>query len=140
MSTTPSWTELLELLAEPFPPGAIRWRAGQVSKDRKEARALPYVDARHYERRLDELCPGAWGVRFHGWGENRIICELTIYGVTRASTGEASEGSRAPGTSAEAQAFKRACSKFKLGRCEPRGSYVYWVNHLQPQVVAPRSY
>jgi hypothetical protein len=42
--------------------------------------------------------------------------------------------------SAEAQAFKRACSKFRLGRCEPRGSCVYWVNHLQPQVVAPRSY
>ena len=50
------------------------------------------------------------------WGDNRIICELTLHGVTRSSTGEESEGGFAPGTAAEAQAFKRACSKFGLGR------------------------
>jgi hypothetical protein len=58
-------------------------------------------------------------VMFKPWGESRIICELTIHGVTRSSTGEFDDGKKnaiAEGTVAEAQAFKRACSKFGLGR------------------------
>jgi hypothetical protein len=132
--------ELLKELSAPFPASAIKWRVGSVSRDKKQAKALPYVELRHYEDRLNQLCGGDWSVTFKPWGE-RIICELTTFGLTRSSTGEANGSPRAvASTAAEAQAFKRACSKFQLGRCEPRGSYVYWVNHLQPQVVAPRSY
>jgi len=111
-----NWTELLEKLAEPFPPAAIQWRAGATNKDRTRAQALPYVDPREYERRLDALCPGEWSVEFQPWGEGRIICRLTIHGVTRSSTGESDGEGFAIGTAAEAQAFKRACSKFGLGR------------------------
>ncbi len=138
MNRLPGWPALLKQLSAPFPVSAIKWRAGSVSPDKKSAQALPYVEAREYEDRLNLLCGGDWSVSFEPWGE-RIICELTIHGLTRSSTGE-SDGGLASGTSAEAQAFKRACSKFGVGRGEPRGSYVYWVNHLQPQVVAPRSY
>jgi len=143
-----TWTELLKKLAVPFAPKEVFWRAGTVSRDKKRAQALPYAEPRVYEDRLNQLCPGLWSVTFKPWGDSRIICELTIGAEdevgqivpsTRSSTGEENEGF-APGTAAEAQAFKRACSKFGLGRCEPRGSYMYWVNHLQPQVVAPRSY
>jgi hypothetical protein len=52
------------------------------------------------------------------WGD-RIVCHLTINGVTRSSTGEPdsqSEKSEIAGTAAEAQAFKRACAMFGLGR------------------------
>ena len=72
-----------------------------------------------YEDRLNEICPGDWSVKFIPWGETRLICELTIHGVTRSSTGEFDSEKRnaiAEGTVAEAQAFKRACSKFGLGR------------------------
>ena len=113
------WPELIARLSEPFPAAAIHWRAGAISRDRKRAQALPYAEPRVYEDRLNEICPGAWGVVFRPWGETRIICELTLYGVTRASTGEfdeESQGRIAQGTAAEAQAFKRACSKFGLGR------------------------
>lgn len=79
------------------------------------AQALPYAEARVYEDRLNELCPGAWMVSFTPWGDTRLICELTIHELTRASTGEENDGF-APGTAAEQQAFKRACSKFGLGR------------------------
>jgi hypothetical protein len=115
-----TWNELLAALAEPFPAELIQWRAGQVSRDRRRAQALPYAEARIYEDRLNEVCPGEWAVTFEPWG-NRIICELTITlagtgrSVTRSSTGE-SDGGRSPGTAAEAQAFKRACSRFGLGR------------------------
>ena len=110
-----NWSELLAQLAAPFPSHLIQWRAGAISRDRKRAQALPYVDPREYEKRLDKLLPGQWACAFKPWGEHRVICELTLAGVTRSSTGEENEGF-APGTSAEAQAFKRACSKFGLGR------------------------
>jgi len=110
-----NWTTLLEKLAEPFPASAIYWRAGSATRDKKRAQALPYAEPRVYEDRLNSVCPGDWLVRFKPWGDTRIICELTIHGVTRSSTGEENDGF-APGTAAEAQAFKRACSKFGLGR------------------------
>jgi hypothetical protein len=110
------WAALLARLSEPFPPAATQWRAGSTTRDKKRAQALPYAEPRVYEDRLNALCPGEWAVTFKPWGEHRIICELTIHGVTRSSTGEESDGGFAPGTAAEAQAFKRACSKFGLGR------------------------
>ena len=72
-----------------------------------------------YQNRLDEVCGLAWSVTYTPWGE-RVICHLTINGITRSSTGEAdsnAEKSEIAGTAAEAQAFKRACSMFGLGRC-----------------------
>jgi hypothetical protein len=110
-----NWTTLQEKLAEPFAPEVIYWRSGAISKDRKRAQALPYAEPRVYEDRLNEVCLGDWMVTFKPWGDARIICELTIHGITRSSTGEENDGF-APGTAAEAQAFKRACSKFGLGR------------------------
>ncbi len=112
---TKDWPALIAQLSEPFPTTAIQWRAGSTSRDKKRAQALAYAEPRVYEDRLNALCPGDWAVAFKPWGDSRLICELTIHGVTRSSTGEASDGF-APGTSAEAQAFKRACSKFGLGR------------------------
>lgn len=119
MTTDPTvnWTDLLERLAEPFPAEAVQWRAGATSRDRKRAQALPYADPRLYEDRLNSVCPGDWQVVFKPWGESRLICELTIHNVTRASTGEFVDDDRvSQGPTAEAQAFKRACSKFGLGR------------------------
>lgn len=114
-----NWTDLIAKLSEPFAKEDIAWRAGATSRDKKRAQALPYAEPRVYEDRLNEICPGDWSVIFKPWGESRIICELTIYGVTRSSTGEFDDGKKnaiAEGTVAEAQAFKRACSKFGLGR------------------------
>ena len=116
---TVAWPDLLERLAEPFPAELVSWRAGSTSRDKKRAQALPYAEPRAYEDRLNAVCPGDWSVLFRPWGESKLICELTLYGVTRSSTGEYEEnakGAVAQGTAAEAQAFKRACSKFGLGR------------------------
>ena len=110
------WNHTLAELCQPFPTTSLKWRVGATTKDKTKAQALPYVDPRDYERRLDEVCPGAWHVAFIPWGDHKVICNLTIHTVTRASTGESSGDDFAPGTSAEAQAFKRACSKFGLGR------------------------
>jgi hypothetical protein len=112
-----NWQALLCDLSVPFPESVVQWRAGATSKDKKRAQALPYAEARVYEDRLNSLCPGCWQVDFTPWSESRIICRLTIHDVTRASTGEAGDSQQSvAGTSAEAQAFKRACSRFGLGR------------------------
>ena len=108
--------EILSELAKPFHPSHVTWKPGVVKGDR--ALALAYADIRAYQNRLDEVCGLDWSVSYTPWGD-RLVCHVTIAGVTRSSTGEAdarSEKSEIAGTAAEAQAFKRACSMFGLGR------------------------
>lgn len=110
-------SQILTQLSKPFSPASITWKPGAVKNNR--ALALAYADLRVYMNRLDEICGGDWSVAYEPWGENRLICRLTIGGVTRSSTGEStneSERSEIGGTVAEAQAFKRACAMFGLGR------------------------
>jgi len=117
MTDTTDWHDLLERLAEPFDASELKYRAGATNRDKTKAIALAYADPRAYEDRLNTLVPGEWQVEFTPWGEHRIICHLTILGVTRSSTGESGDSNPdIAGTSAEAQAFKRACTKFGLGR------------------------
>lgn len=109
--------QVLDDLRKPFHPSQITWKPGVVRGER--ALALAYADLRAYMNRLDEVCGSNWSVTYEPWGEDRIICRLTILGVTRSSTGETtneSERSEIGGTVAEAQAFKRACAMFGLGR------------------------
>jgi len=109
--------QALEELRKPFHPSQITWKPGVVKGER--ALALAYADLRAYMNRLDEVCGTDWSVAYEPWGEDRIICRLTILGVTRSSTGETTneaERSEIGGTVAEAQAFKRASAMFGLGR------------------------
>jgi len=110
--------EILEQLRKPFHPSHVTWKPGSVNKDQTKALALAYGDLRAYQNRLDDACGIDWSVTYTPWGD-RIVCHLTIQGITRSSTGEPdsqAEGSEIAGTSAEAQAFKRACAMFGLGR------------------------
>lgn len=111
-------TELLPELKKPFHPSQVYWKPGSLNEERTRALALAYADLRAYQNRLDEICGMDWSVTYTPWGD-RIVCHLTIRGITRSSTGEPdsqSERSEIAGTSAEAQAFKRACAMFGLGR------------------------
>lgn len=109
---------ILTELRKPFHPSAIDWKPQSITKDGAKGMAIAYADLRAYQNRLDEVCGLDWSVTYTPWGE-RIVCHLTISGVTRSSTGESdsqSERSEIGGTSAEAQAFKRAGAMFGLGR------------------------
>jgi hypothetical protein len=114
--------QVLEELRKPFHPSHITWKPGVMAKSGDKALALAYGDLRAYQNRLDEVCGGNWSVTYTPWAgpdTARIICNLTIFGVTRSSTGEGdgdSERNEIAGTVAEAQAFKRACAMFGLGR------------------------
>ena len=125
--------EILAELTKPFHPSRITWRPGALTGKKDKALALAYADLRAYQNRLDEVCGMDWSVSYTPWAE-RIICHLTINGITRSSTGESdSDAERlgTPGVSAEAIAFKRACAMFGLGR------YLYtlpelWVEYDEP--------
>lgn len=109
---------LLDELKKPFHPSVITWKPGATTKAGDKCLAMAYADLRAYQNRLDEVCGMDWSVTFTPWGD-RVICHLTILGVTRSSTGEPdaqSERSEIAGTATEAQAFKRAAAMFGLGR------------------------
>jgi len=108
--------EVMTALSVPFARNLVKFRAGATTKDKKKALALAYVESKHYKNRLNELLGINWSMDLKAWGENKVVCALTICGVTRSSSGEASkdEGFGIAPT-AEAQAFKRACSAFGLG-------------------------
>lgn len=110
-------TTVMEQLKRPFPPHYITWKPGVVKGDR--CMVLIYADPRAYMEVLDEVCGMDWSVSYQPWGLERIIATVTIMGVTRSSTGEMSASEAKTengGTVAEAQAFKRACTMFGMGR------------------------
>ena len=93
---------------------------------------IPYADQRAYTDRLNALVtPAGWtrkyaihtSANFQRGNDQRMVakifvtCELTIFGLgSHSATGEEWADDDNAGTSAEAQAFKRACSCFGLGR------------------------
>ncbi len=147
MSTTSSTTTfdaVLAELAQPFDPEAVEFKAGAVTQDRARALALAYVDSRVYQARLDAVAPDWRNEYTREYAGDRVIvtCALTVAGVTRQAIGESLQASaRSDGstvieenaaTSAEAQAFKRACSAFGLGR------YLYSVPQVWAEYDAQR--
>ena len=129
---------VLAALAQPFEPEAVEFKAGAITQDKARALALAYVDSRVYQVRLDATAPDWRNEYIREYTGDRVIvtCALTVAGVTRQAIGESLQANVRPdgssvleenaATSAEAQAFKRACSAFGLGR------YLYSV----PQVWA----
>lgn len=104
-------------LCAPFAPEVVELKPGAISEEKKRALALAYVDARHYQARLDAVVgPDGWQVAYRPWGERAVICALSILGVVREDVGEAEKGDPNQATSAAMQAFKRACAAFGLGR------------------------
>lgn len=101
----------------PFNVADVDFRPGATTGDKKKAIGLAYVDKRVYEDRLDDLIgPSNWSVEYRQLGDKGIICRLTIDGIAREDVGEFATGDVASFPTAVAQAFKRACSSFGLGR------------------------
>lgn len=105
------------VLRTPFHPSDVEFRPGATTKDKTKAIGLAYVDKRIYEDRLDDLIGSEnWSVEYRQLGDKGIICRLCINGVVREDVGEFAQEDVAAFPTAVAQAFKRACSSFGLGR------------------------
>ena len=127
--------ELLVELEVPFPVDQVLWRVTNTANNRTRGQVVPYADPRAYTDRLNGLVtPQGWTRSYETTTMNNItrhkrnseivtgkilvVCKLTIEGVgTHSGTGEEWADEENAMTSAEAQAFKRACSCFGLGRC-----------------------
>jgi hypothetical protein len=119
-------------LEVPFDPFVIEWRVTNTAKDKRRGQVMPYADQRAYTDRLNALLtPAGWtrkytvhtSANFQRGKDQKTVakilvtCELTILGLgSHSATGEEWADDDNAGTSAEAQAFKRACSCFGLGR------------------------
>jgi len=117
--------KLLEELQVPFDPALIRWRANEFKfvQRRKFGLFFPHTDPRAYKDRLNMLFgPMEWSDGYEITTiptKILVVCRLIItpFGPhSHSATGE--EFIRNPNatTSAEAQAFKRSCASFGLGR------------------------
>jgi hypothetical protein len=123
---------LVAELEVPFSPSLIEWRVMNTSNEGRRGVVAPYADPRAYTDRLNEVfTPAGWTRRytvtispnFERSSDKKLVakifvtCELTIHGIgSHSATGEEWTDNDHAGTSAEAQAFKRACSCFGLGR------------------------
>ena len=131
--------EIKTLLELPFRAAEITWRVlGDGEKTEGEARIIPYAYRAAYMRRLDILFgPGGWTQSFSmttvsniqrskkvnkayamiTTGKILVTSTITIEGFgTRSSTGEGWADDENGTTRAQAQAFRRACAEFGLGR------------------------
>jgi hypothetical protein len=123
MSEKPSLRDVYPQLIAPFPIEDIEIKPGATSRDKSKALALPYADIRVYQDRLDEVVgPENWAVEYRDISESSVFCRLTILGVVREDVGECHKTDKdgVPdenrSCSAVAQAFKRTCSAFGIGR------------------------
>jgi len=126
--------ELVAALEVPFDQSQIAWRVTNSTKGQQPARGqvVPYADQRAYTDRLNALfTPAGWtrkytihtSANFERSKDQKIVakvlvtCELTIFGLgSHSATGEEWADDDNSCTAAEAQAFKRSCACFGLGR------------------------
>ena len=107
------WIDKESQLKKPFDKSLIKWFEGDNGK------YFATVDPREYENRLDEIFGHDWYSEPEAvqGGVVKVVVYLKIDGewIGRSSLGE-NDFSGASWTAKESQAFKRACSKWGLGR------------------------
>jgi hypothetical protein len=136
-TTSPSGLDVTKLLSElevPFSPDQVRWRVTNTTNDKKRGQIVPYADSRAYTDRLNALfTPQGWTREYKVEtmtnitrvkkgeaivsGKVLVTCTVSILGIgSHSGTGEEWADDDNGMTSADAQAFKRACSCLGLGR------------------------
>jgi hypothetical protein len=152
--------ELIATLEAPFDPAHIKWRVTNTARTggrngpASRGQVLAYADPRAYTDRLNAVFgPAGWTRDYtvqvvqnferkeRGARERTITakivvtCKLTIHGFgAHTGLGEEWADNENAGTAAEAQAFKRACSCFGLGRYlyDLEGQWVDLDEHKRP--------
>jgi hypothetical protein len=134
METAQTAAGALVRLEEPFASKDVKWLVAATSRDGRKGRVTPYADPRAYTDRLNQVFTASGWTREYRvqtlapitrlksdkpiqTGKVLVTCVVSIPGVgTHSGCGEEWADDQNAMTSAEAQAFKRACSNFGLGR------------------------
>jgi hypothetical protein len=132
--TNPDLEALFVQLAEPFDPSEIKWRVTHTTRDGSRGAVVAFADPRAYTDRLNQLfTPTGWTRGYDvsalsavsrmkkdkliQTGKVLVTCQLTISGLgCHTGSGENWADEENALTAAEAQAFKRSCVCFGLGR------------------------
>ena len=130
----PELNALIAQLTEPFDPSEIKWRVTHTTRDGSRGAVIAFADPRAYSDRLNQVfTPSGWTRTYEvntvssvtrikkdkliQTGKVLVTCTVTIAGIgTHADSGEEWADEENAMTSAQAQAFKRACTCFGLGR------------------------
>ncbi len=145
VDSTKKAVSLMARLAAPFPERVVRFKPGAFAGRR--ALALPYVDVRVIEDRLDEvLGPGNWQDDYECLPGGSVTCRLKLRlegeWITKMDVGSAAdhmdEGDRRK--AAFSDALKRAAVKFGIGRYLYRvgGQWVDYDPHKKQFLSKPR--
>jgi hypothetical protein len=137
--------KLFTQLEVPFDQAQIKWRVMRTSDDRRSGIILPFADPRAYTDRLNQLfTPSGWTREYTistvpsltrvDRGKAIVTSKVLVATAVTISrlgshtgTGEEWADRENAVTAADAQAFKRACSCFGLGRYLYRFEEI-WVN------------
>jgi hypothetical protein len=126
--------KLFAQLEVPFDPAQVKWRVMRTSNDGRSGLVLPFSDPRAYTDRLNQiLTPAGWSCEYSistvpsltrvDRGKVIVTSKILVASAvtinrlgSHAGTGEAWADLDNAATTASAQAFKRACASFGLGR------------------------
>ena len=110
-------SKVLPELEVPFSPDQVRWRVTNTTNDKKRGQIVPYADSREYKvETMTNITRVKKGESIVS-GKVLVTCTVMILGIgSHSGTGEEWADDDNGMTSADAQAFKRACSCFGLGR------------------------
>lgn len=108
----------LDDLKKPFPADKISWRVGSVSKDKKKAMVLAYLDARDVMQRLDDVCGiGNWQNKHpHANGKTSCAIGIKIGDEWVWKENGAGDSQVEAEKGAFSDAFKRAAVLWGIGR------------------------
>ena len=134
MEQTQTAAEALLRLEVPFASNEVKWIVKATSRDGRKGRVVPYADPRACTDRLNQVFTASGWTRQYTvhtvspitrmkkdkaiqTGKVMVTCVVSIAGFgSHTGSGEEWADDENAMTSAEAQAFKRACSCYGLGR------------------------
>jgi len=121
---------ILKQLKDPFDQKFLKWRVGQVTKDKTKATALAYLDAREVYKRLDDVCGvGGWQSKMVPIDKG-FVCELSILidgaWITKSDSADYTDIESIKGGASSA--LKRAAAVWGIGR------YLYYLPRVWVEI------
>jgi len=113
--------EIIKRLREPFPFDSIEWKIQVTTQDKSRGMAVPYMDARAVQKRLDDVVgPFNWKNVYSLWHDNSQICGISIFNAERNEWVTKFDGAEnsdiEPIKGGLSDSFKRAATAWGIGR------------------------
>lgn len=116
--------EIFQKLASPFKASEIEWRLQATSEENMQGLAIPYIQCRAIQNRLDEVVTSShWKNEFIPWRDNAQLCGISILLIYEDSTREwvtkwdgSGNSDIEPIKGGLSDSFKRSAVQWNIGR------------------------